>query len=502
MRRNSLRKSTISPLAQKIKVSQHLLRLKNEEDGFDEQWSGRLRLPSLPRQKSWRDNDNVLSNENSLATSVSWSQEAEDVATQKLEKQWATVEKSFYEEDDQLPHGSVLDECVQWRTQIPYLRIVGKSPVCVNNILQHDSVGSASDERAKKFDTLQSDRAFLEHDLSGKERGDSAQYKLNKAKFEDVLDLLMEYVTSELFLSKENKTDSLCDSLSDSLKIAPAPLNSNRNSSRNSKTNWTEEAISPNYIENKSLSIRNRLLDTESSLQTMRNDANYQGIQKKQRNSVSANKPKDFDDTGDDDASRSKDKLCAPHIGRNKLGTVFNERIIVSPVPFTVSTRESFSTLKTIPIRFMNENMEVSFLQESVRDVSGFQDSARKSNTLRNSYTHSAWQPPICPTIWPKNIRLAPIDTSKFSNSRNRSLAPSPRVFDYSRKPLSPISHSTIPRSAHATRDHRNRDFLAIQGKHIVPAQSSKISLLSAGWDYNPRVSKHKKKKARAKEGT
>jgi len=158
----------ISPLAQKIKVSQHLLRLKNEEDGFDEQWSGRLRLPSLPRQKSWRDNDNVLSNENSLATSVSWSQEAEDVATQKLEEQWATVEKSFYEEDDELPHGSVLDECVQWRTQIPYLRIVGKSPVCVNNILQHDSVGSASDERAKKFDTLQSDRAFLEHDLSGK----------------------------------------------------------------------------------------------------------------------------------------------------------------------------------------------------------------------------------------------------------------------------------------------------------------------------------------------
>jgi len=90
------------------------------------------------------------------------------VATQKLEEQWATVEKSFYEEDDELPHGSVLDECVQWRTQIPYLRIVGKSPVCVNNILQHDSVGSASDERAKKFDTLQSDRAFLEHDLSGK----------------------------------------------------------------------------------------------------------------------------------------------------------------------------------------------------------------------------------------------------------------------------------------------------------------------------------------------
>lgn len=91
----------------------------------------------------------------------------------------------------------------------------------------------------------------------------------------------MEYVISELLSDEENKTDSLCDSLSDTLRIAPAPVNSNRNSSRSVKSNWTEEAISPNYIENKSLSIRNRLLDTESSLQTTRVvDANYQEIPK------------------------------------------------------------------------------------------------------------------------------------------------------------------------------------------------------------------------------
>jgi len=103
-----------------------------------------------------------------VATSVSWSQDAENVATQKLEEQWETVEKSFYEEDDELPHGSVLDECVQWRTQIPYLRIVGRNPVCVSNILQDDLVDSAGDKKAKKFDNLQSDKAFLEHDLSVK----------------------------------------------------------------------------------------------------------------------------------------------------------------------------------------------------------------------------------------------------------------------------------------------------------------------------------------------
>lgn len=107
------------------------------------------------------------------------------------------------------------------------------------------------------------------------------QYKLNRAKFEDVLDMMMEHVISELFPDEKSDTDSSHDDLSDALRIAPAPVHGNRNSSsRNSKANWAEEAISPNYIENKSISIRNRLLDTESSLQTIKNNANHQGVQK------------------------------------------------------------------------------------------------------------------------------------------------------------------------------------------------------------------------------
>lgn len=109
---------------------------------------------------------------------------------------------------------------------------------------------------------------------------DSTQYKLNIAKFEEILDLLMDYVTLELFPDKEDDTDSLHESLSDTLKITPAPLHGNRNLSKSTKTNWAEEAVSPNYIENKSLSIRNRLLDTESSSQTIKNDTNYQAVQK------------------------------------------------------------------------------------------------------------------------------------------------------------------------------------------------------------------------------
>lgn len=70
-----------------------------------------------------------------------------------------------------------------------------------------------------------------------------------------------------------------------------------------------------------------------------------------------------MDNKEDDDASKAKERLDTPHIGRNKLGTIFNERIVVSPVPFAISTRESFSTLNTIPIRFMNEDLEISSFQ-------------------------------------------------------------------------------------------------------------------------------------------
>ncbi|XP_012056073.1 PREDICTED: uncharacterized protein LOC105619153 [Atta cephalotes] len=483
MRRNNISRSTISPLTQKIKAPQHLLRLK-DEDGYGDEWNDHFRLPSLPWQKALKDND-TPSNSNSAATSVSWSQEVESVATQKLEEQWTAVEKIFYEEDTQMLKDSILDECMQWKTQIPYLRIVGKNPTCDSNSTQRD-IGSSS-KKTKRLDNPQNDEIFIERNLSMKEGEDSVQYKLNKAKFEDVLDMMMEYVISELFPNEKDETDSLHDNLTDALRIAPAPVHSNRkiDSSRNSKANWTEEAISPNYIENKSISIRNRLLATENSLQTIKNDANLQGIQKKSRKSISANKLRDFGDT-EDDALKSKERLCTPHIGRNKLGTIFNERIVVSPVPFTVSTRESFSTVKTIPIKFMNEDLEISSAQGLARNV-GFQNFAKKSGAfLRNPNIHSAWQASVSPTVWPKNIRLAPIDTSRLSNSKNRSLAPSPAVQHYSRKSLNPISRPMIPKSAHITRDC-SINFLEIQGKHIVPS-----------WD-SPKVAKNKKK-TRTKE--
>lgn len=63
------------------------------------------------------------------------------------------------------------------------------------------------------------------------------------------------------------------------------------------------------------------------------------------------------------DESTTENKLLRPHTSRNKLGTVFNEKVVVSPVPYVLSTRESFSTVKTTPIKFMAQSLEVSSFQ-------------------------------------------------------------------------------------------------------------------------------------------
>lgn len=490
MHKNSHRRSTFSPLLQKIKAPEHQLRLEDEHDESD----NHIQLPSLPRQRSWKDDSDIMSNGNSAATSISWSQEA-DAAIQRLEEQWTSVEKSFYEEDDQQLLGSILDECIQWRTQIPYLRLIGRNSVYSDNS-KHLDLGS-NDITTKKFDDLQNDE-LMEYNLSAKEKEDSIYCKLKKAKFEDVFDMIMEYVISELFLNKENDTNVSCKDLSDALQITPASIHNNRNLSKSSKTNWSKKGISRNCVENKPLSTKDRLLETESFLQTPKKDANHQGVQRRQRNSVSANKPREFSDM-DDDSLGSKERLYTPHIGRNKLGTVFNKRIVVNPVPFAVSTRESFSTLKTAPVRFMSENLKISSFQGSAQNISDFWSSGKRSSFLSHTDIHSVWEAPVCPAVWPKNIRLAPIDASRFPNRRNRSLAtPSPTILHCNKKALSPISHVTVPYSAQSTmRDCKQ--FLDIQ-EHIVPVESSKISLLSAGRKYNTRMVKDKKKKPQTKE--
>lgn len=148
---------------QKIKAPQHSRRFRNKQNN---ERIGRIQLPSLPRQKSRRNDDSILSMGNSGATSVSWSQDVENVATHKLEEQWTNVESSLYEEDNQLPSGAVLSECIQWRTQIPYLRIIGKNLSYTENNVAQSGIGLSG----KKNKRLQNDEILMEHSLVVKEK--------------------------------------------------------------------------------------------------------------------------------------------------------------------------------------------------------------------------------------------------------------------------------------------------------------------------------------------
>lgn len=123
--------------------------------------------------------------------------------------------------------------------------------------------------------------------------------------------------------------------------------------------------------------------------------------------------------------------------------------------------------------------------------------------------------------MWPKNIKLAPLDTSRLPSSKHRlveninavipmsntlytsfynfrSLTPSSVMLQRHRKPLSPISRSTLPVSAQSSHNNNNEG-LEIQGRHIIPGQSSKLSLSNTNWDYNAGSSTARKKKSQLK---
>lgn len=185
---------------------------------------------------------------------------------------------------------------------------------------------------------------------------------LIQIKSEQVLDRLLEYIMIELEkemdednIANENNNDDSksvdkkpLENLDQVLRITPAPTYSGRrlNVSKSSKSNSRKS--SANLFESFELTER-----TDTALRALRNakDADY-GI-------VDYDYDVDDEDEEEDDDDEDPDRTDAKH-GRNKLGTVFNNKIVVSPVPFAVTTRESFCTLKTTPIKYAGHLLELS----------------------------------------------------------------------------------------------------------------------------------------------
>ncbi|XP_014600313.1 PREDICTED: uncharacterized protein LOC106784866 isoform X2 [Polistes canadensis] len=477
-----------SSTTQKIKAPQHLLRLRD-----DESYEHELRGTPLPNLQIKEFSKRIISpiscDRASISTSMSWPEEMENVATEKLLQQWDAIERVLYNETDNLSNNEIFEECMQWKMQIPHLRVIGKG-LLDENISKSADCSTDNREVQKPFDYSDSLKLSIECDQATKNTNESLKNQQYKQLKEEVFNIISEYINSQLFPNKNDDTDTLDSKLDKVLKITTASMCRNRTFTKSSKsTRSSDQILYREDFEDDSSDFYNVKQHDQNSLDKSKSETitrSKRFPQRRKKHSISASKIKALQKV-ENDVNDERERLYTPQQNRNKLGTVFNEKIVVSPVPFAVSTRESFSTLKTIPIRFMEQALEISTSQGSARN-SFSNIKPWKSNSIRMPDNHSAWQTPVSPAVWPKNLRLAPIDTSRLPSSKNRSLslAASPAVLQRSIKPLSPISHSIMPSTAKIIRD-KNNDILELQGKHITTGQAPKSALFISNWDYSPR---------------
>ncbi|OXU27092.1 hypothetical protein TSAR_008397 [Trichomalopsis sarcophagae] len=351
----------------------------------------------------------------------SWSEDLGDVTTRRVLEQWRALESVLYDEENpQVPPGtSLYDECVQWRSQLPHLRIVGtgyENPgLTVGSNHVASSAPLAIRERSEQMNGSANASMNYDNHLSMRMSELSCHTTPNfrQAK-EQVLDHIVEFICKELaeIEAEREAEDRLSDNFEEFLKITPAPTCTGKNPLNSNNFYYKIDSV---------------------------------------------------------DASASKDRERELQSGRNKLGMVFNERVIVSPVPFVVTSRESFSTLRTTPIQFFRDDHRVP---SNDRLGSKHENGKRKFSLTRKTHlvprVQAPWNTSVLPAIYPKNVRLTPIDTSRLPSSKRRQSKTADSInMRCSRNSLSPISRSVQPNSPR-NRNHNLMEQLEIRGSHIV----------------------------------
>ncbi|XP_012266468.2 uncharacterized protein LOC105692081 isoform X1 [Athalia rosae] len=440
----------------------------------------------------------------SSGTSISWPEEMEEVASKKVMDQWEAVQRTLYDEDEQVVAESLRAECIQWRTQRPHLRILGRG-------LQRKEDETASQDikdptgpiRTKGTDNpLTISELIEEHSEPPNAPEDPLKVKVRDQTRKEVLNLLFDFVCSELAANKEDDL-SLSRNLDTVLRITPAPTHSGRNPLRNHKT--ADEFVISTHRKMQLHKYGRRdshdALELPGCLPEVHKNNYYSDKSGKDflgRESImpiSARRQRDMKDMVADGILVKRDRLYTPQLPRNALGTVFSEKIIVSPVPFATTTRESFSTLKSTPLGSMRLSFESSLPQRSAKSVNlGVNAiSARRAGLFHIPQVHSAWQAPVCPTVWPKNVKLAPIDLTRLPSSQRRSLVTSLTQPRRSRNSLSPIPRDIMPASPLTIQDPDMMS-LEIHGRQIVK-QKSRTNVSSAAWNSSPQNLKKGRKK-------
>ncbi|CAB0044906.1 unnamed protein product [Trichogramma brassicae] len=341
----------------------------------------------------------------------SWSQDDVEVgaSSRRIQQHWLLVERSLYGEEDQLPRGPLLDECLQWREQLPHLRVVGfgdgRSPPVPAERPAEDRSPSRQDDFNGLMGMLPPAENFypdgesryqgsdhLSHEASNHSASVARPVNRRQAK-EEVLDHLVDFVCKELAEIEEEKrleaqeeAARCAQELDEFLTITPAPKSSDK-----------VPLVGNNYH----YSATERTTSTTTKLPLTSNGS-----------------------------------PPPPSSSRNKLGTVFNEKIIVSPVPYVATTRQSFSTLRRTPIQFLAAEQQDYYCGGNLLEISaskragvgGNNPGGRPSLSVTRKTPllqlprgqQSSWSsPPVCPTVWPNNIKLSPIDTTRLPSSKS-----------------------------------------------------------------------------------
>ena len=349
---SNIEKIITSLSTEKHKVSNRPLRMtvhqRNEES----------REPSFPvvspcsNKNHWptMENDSSSWDRNSRATSSSWPGDMEEAATRKVLQMWDAIEKNLFGEDDQeQSFDPVSDECNQWKTQLIHLRVIGKS---LNpSAIQESNEPSRSSSRKSKASDDRFGEEIIVEDSSYRtqDSNSSTRYPRIEDEQNEVFDKLLEFVCSELTKQDEtNDAEFLGTDLDDVLRITPAPTYSGSKSLKGRKTR-------DNPGSRKTSANEDRKIVAAAVDDPRVNDR-----------LASAASKRTVKSTTNGDVNVNKDEPVVPQVARNKLGTVFNEKIVVSPVPFIVSTRESFTTLRTTPISFRAQTFEISTPQGKI----------------------------------------------------------------------------------------------------------------------------------------
>ncbi|XP_011505477.1 PREDICTED: uncharacterized protein LOC105368210 [Ceratosolen solmsi marchali] len=324
----------------------------------------------------------------------SWSEDIENAAPNKIFEQWRIVERTLFNEQDQLSVGLLFDECVQWRNQLSQFRILGR------NILKEGNKTSKAvcDKRNSRIINASNKKNAYGTNLCSYKYDCSVKSNRNQCK-DKIIDIIIDFICKEISeIQMTKKVDNFNDNYHEFLKIVPAPIYTKKN------------PLVKNYF--------------------YHNNERTNTLAKGKRQKKKEVEKPNYQDT---------------QIRRNRLGTVFNEKIIVSPVPFISTTKKSFSTLSNAPVHFVIENQNFSNSNRSPMKKDNTKQilSQRRKTSLLSKPQIQTWNTSGYPTILPKNVKLSPIDTTRLS-SNNRRLTKIAEILPSrsNRNSLSPILNS------------------------------------------------------------